>query len=243
MQNALVFLACLTTEELSLTPGTMWVTVLSPPGREQKAGWDQAALVPPPSKGEGSSTGPHSLSPHRSYGKSQSTALSAPVQPSWVRHRLYLCATAAAPRPRCFHRSPSTAITPTTPPVDAMEGAQRGGDHWHQNQHPAGHQPPLCARSPSERSQGLWPPDHSRTHGSHVTEWGGVPPPLVSILTWLYTHFLVIQAAVSKLDTISITTAASKGPFKATTFAGFHCKIGQCQMSVAEPKSVNVQMK
>lgn len=72
---------------------------------------------------------------------------------------------------------------------------------------------------------------------------GGVPPPLVSILTWLYTHFLVIQAAVSKLDTISITTAASKGPFKATTFAGFHCKIGQCQMSVAEPKSVNVQMK
>lgn len=73
----------------SLTPGHRTKGWLRPP----------VAVVPPLSKGEGSSTVPHSLSPHGSYGKASLLAMSAPIQSSWVKHKLCLCTTTAAPEP------------------------------------------------------------------------------------------------------------------------------------------------
>lgn len=159
IQNALLFLACLRTWELSLTLGTMLVTVLSPPDREQKAGSDEFHLSLLLPRGRGS--------------LAASLCTAAMGKPAYwlcqLLHSLagwntsFVCVPQLHQSPDVSPGVPSIAITTETPPVVAREGAQGGGHHWHEK-HPAAPQPTACTHSPSGRSQGRWAPDYNRTH-------------------------------------------------------------------------------
>lgn len=156
---------------------------------QQTKSWlrPRVAIVPSPSKGEGSCTVCCSLSSHRrAMGKPAywlCQLLSSPA--GWntgfvcVKQQLYQS-------PDVSTGVSSTSITTVTPSRNAT-------------QHKKGKvasEPlcfsvaPLCTHSPSEIS-----PDHSST----LTCWAGpcqrtkeIAPSVSSILTWLYTCFLVI---------------------------------------------------
>lgn len=168
----------------------MQITVVSPPENKQLAKISSCCCSSSFQGGGQQHSLLQHLSPHRrATGKPAywlCQLLSSPA--GWntsfvcVKQKLYQSADVST-------GVPSTTITTATPPRNATQRAQKGGDEWHQNQSAV--QQPHFART-AHLKWVLATTVLTYAELSLVKEQERLLLQLFSILTWLYTCFLVI---------------------------------------------------